>query len=1284
LFFIAVSVLSLHHLYLLAYNVHHGQLNSAHAIAMPQNICQPMRPNIFNLARSPLEGFNLIDASAGTGKTYTICGLVLRLLLEKELPIEQILVVTYTEAATEDLRDRIRQKLRQALDAINTPPGDDEFLQEYIANLKDCKAAAQRLSEALRSFDAAAIYTIHGFCQRTLIENSFESNTLFDTELITDDSNIIKEIVEDFWRRNFSSSSQLFSQYAASKLTPDALHDFLIPFMPHPFLKFIPDIEFASGCNQHSDTEAEYLQSYRTVCQAWAAARHEVSLDLLQSQVLNRAIYKKASIPVIINYMDDMAAACLPSPRLFDRFVLLTGSRITSGTKAKKTPNILPFYQLCENLVLVRNNLLTQYDRCLLALKKRLLDSFRDELALRKARDNVFSFDDLLQKLHKALSGPGGSAFARTVARKYPAVLIDEFQDTDPLQFEIFKSLYTERSLLFLIGDPKQAIYSFRGADVFTYMDAAADSPLAHHTLGVNHRSTPKLIKAVNAIFCRAQKPFIFEAISFQPVNAAPKKNPEYLTIDGKQREPFILWYLGRIAEPGGGIPASPRKNPRITKTAARSRIISQVAAEVCRLLNLASENRIRINGRKLLPGDIAILVRKNDEARKMQQALTELYVPSVLHSSDDLFASEEAQELSLLLNAIAVPNNIRRVKSGLLTRFIGLQANVINQLQVNCPESEGIIEGWLTKFRTYHTLWTRYGFIQMFWALIRENRVRQRLLASENGERSLTNILHLAEILQQETANKGLNMTGLIGFLHERLASHQGQNIEHQLRLESDEDRVRIVTIHKAKGLEFPVVFCPFTWEGLRSETKRGCLFHLQDAGEKTALVFDAGSPELEKHLQRARQEEMAENLRLLYVALTRAVHRCYLFWGPFNGAETSAPAYLLHQGPVENTASAPAVETENTLMQKVAARFLELSDHEILTDLQDLAAASQGTIRISGAEELLKICLQRKAEQAIQLRYRKFTGVIASDWRISSFSSLTASRSIVTEGSQALQDKVLDRDEIHAGLPIATAQPEEKNKAFDIFSFPHGARPGIFLHELLEQADFSNEHPVQESVIYEKLRYFGYEASWYPVIAQLLENLGNVLLHNDFPDLKLSNVPRAACLHELEFYFPHSRLTPDAIKRIFCRQELHGTYVEGAAGMGRQLDRLRFAPARGYMRGFIDLVFEFENKFYLVDWKSNFLGFSIANYRQDKLAESMLSGFYFLQYHIYCLALHLYLQKRLPGYRYESHFGGVFYVFLRGIKQNLGPDYGIFHDLPDLSTIKTLHAKFLAGETT
>ncbi len=743
---------------------------------MSKTSCQPTRPNTFDLAHGPLEGFNLIDASAGTGKTYTICGLVLRLLLEKNLTIEQILVVTYTEAATEDLRDRIRQKLRQALDAINTPPSDDEFLREYLANPADYPEAALRLSEALRSFDRAAIFTIHGFCQRMLLENSFESNILFDTELITDDSHIIKEISEDFWRQNFSHSSHLFSQYAVEKLPPDALQDFLKPFIPHPFLKFIPDIEFASGCNHLSDIEIEYNETYITVCQEWTAARLEVSHDLLQSQALNRNKYKKASMPVIISEMDNMAAACLPSPHLFDKFLQLTSSRITSGTKTKETPNILPFYVFCENLVLARNKLHARYDRCLLALKKRLLDSFRHELTLRKARDNVFSFDDLLQRLHKALSGIEGSSFARTLAQKYPAALIDEFQDTDPLQFHIFKTIYNEHSLLFLIGDPKQAIYSFRGADIFTYMDAASSSPLAHHTLGVNHRSTPELVKAVNTIFSRTKNTFIFDAISFHPVSAAQKQNPEYLTIDGQQEEPFILWYLDRVSASGNDTPSSHQKNPGISKSAARNRIISQVAAEVCRLLNLASENRACINDRKLLPGDIAILVRKNDEARKMQQALTELSVPSVLHSGDDLFASEEAREMSLLLSAIVKPSNLRRVKTALLTRFIGLQANVIALLQANTPESEKIIEHWLTKCKTYHELWTRYGFIQMFWSVMRENQVRQRVLTSENGERSLTNILHLAEILHQEAVKQGLNMTTLLGYLHDRLASNHGK----------------------------------------------------------------------------------------------------------------------------------------------------------------------------------------------------------------------------------------------------------------------------------------------------------------------------------------------------------------------------------------------------------------------------------------------------------------------------------------------------------------------------
>jgi exodeoxyribonuclease V beta subunit len=1250
---------------------------------MPRASNHATRTKDFDLASSPLKGFNLIDASAGTGKTYTICNLVLRLLLEKDLSIGQILVVTYTEAAAEDLRGRIRQKLQQALAAATTHPAGNDFLQEGPAGTAYHNEAEQRLSEALRSFDEAAIYTIHGFCQRMLLENSFESNTLFDTELVTDDSYIIKELIEDFWRRTFSQNSTLFSHYADAKLTPDKLYDFLNPFIPHPFLHFIPAVEFLSDSSHLSNSETEYVAAYGTVCRAWPAARNEVQNDLLYSQALKRNIYKEKSMPGLISAMDDMAAADRPSPHLFDTFILLSANKITAGTKTQETPNILPFYKHCEELVQTQKKLLFQYDRYLLALKKRLLDTFRHELSLRKAKANVFSFDDLLRRLHEALSGPTGRAFARTLAQKYPAALIDEFQDTDPLQFAIFRAIYREDSLLFLIGDPKQAIYSFRGADIFTYMDAAAASPLAHHTLGVNHRSTPSLVKAVNTLFCRPQNSFIFEAISFHPVAAAPRHNPEYLTINGVQEEPFILSHLAGESVSGEEAASPQGKNTKISKTAARRRIISGVAAEITRLLSLAAADRVHINAKKLLPGDIAVLVRTNNEARKMQEALTVLQVPSVLHSGDDLFASREAKEMSLLLGAIETPSSIRRVKAALLTRFIGLQPQAINLLQAGTPENEEILEYWLTQCRTYHDIWNRYGFMQMFWVIMRKNQVRQRLLAAENGERSLTNILHLAETLHRDAVSQGLNMAALQGYLHDRLAGHRSKNIEHQLRLESDEDRVKIVTIHKAKGLEYPVVFCPFTWEGSRITRKKGFLFHRQGENKKTELVFDAGSPDQDKHLQRALQEEMAENLRLLYVALTRAVHRCYLFWGRINGAETSAPAYLLHQGSSKTKDPEGDAPVHYDLLKKTADRFLGLSDPEVLADLHELAAASEGTIRISSGSELPETYVLDNKEKAVTLRQRKFNGAIARDWKISSFSSLTAMRSSVMQTTQTLHDGVPDRDAVPFPHLHAEKKTEQDVNKYDIFSFPYGTRSGTLLHEILEQADFTTEPAVAEHFIYKKLKHFNYDTGWYPVIIQLLNDLRNVPLHRNLPDLKLANVPQANCLHELEFYFPLALITPDAIKSIFGSKGLPGSAAANRALMTRQLDRLAFAPARGFMRGFIDLVFEFQGKFYLVDWKSNYLGSQSKDYSPDKLAESILSGFYFIQYHIYCLALHLYLEKRVPGYRYQEHFGGIFYVFLRGVNPELGPDYGIYHDLPALATMKKLNARFIADRT-
>jgi exodeoxyribonuclease V beta subunit len=1234
---------------------------------MPMKSLKPPQANTFNLARSPLEGFNLIDASAGTGKTYTICALVLRLLLEKCLGIEQILVVTYTEAATEDLRDRIRQKLRQALQALVNRKSEDPFLQEYLLLIADANEAKQRFADALRSFDGAAIFTIHSFCQRILLENSFESNSLFDTELVADDSYLLREIVEDFWRINFCQESDLFVQHVADRISPDVLHDFLSTFLPHPMLEFLPAFEPEDYCCNLSSIEQEYVAAYRSVCMAWQTARDEVTRDLYDSKALNRNTYRTGKIQSLLTGMETMAAACHPSPVLFDGFTLLTSSTIISRTKTNHTPNILLFYDLCEKLQLAQSVLLHQYDLCLLAKKKKLADTFRNEFNKRKERKNIFSFDDLLRKLHRALSGPGGASFARTVAGKYPAVLIDEFQDTDPLQLEIFTTICREHSLLFLIGDPKQAIYSFRGADIFTYMDTVFSSQLIRHTLDVNHRSIPSLVQAVNTIFSSATRPFIFDAIAFEPASTTRKEGQEFLTIDGRHEPPFIVWHVDKEGTAG--------TTQKLTKATARQTIIAAVAVEVTNLLALAAENRARLEGRKLMPGDIAILVRKNDEARKMQEALTACRVPSVLHSGDNLFTSREAREMALLLGGITAPRHLPRVKTGLLTRLIGLGAAEIDP---GSPNSESVIEKWLLRFRAYHEIWNHHGFIQLFWTIMAENQVRVRLLAEENGERSLTNILHLAEILHQEAVERGLNMTALLDYLHDRIAGEKGQNVEHQLRLESDADRVKIVTIHKSKGLEYPVVFCPFTWEGTRLSSAKSCLFHLHKKTDtKTKLIFDAGSSDLEKHLLLARQEELAENLRLLYVALTRAVHRCYLAWGPFKDAETSAPAYLLHQGDAE-----AALPTASNLITFVTQRYRSLTGAEIRADLDDLAGASCNTISIRPCPEITAVDLLQKEEAFIPLRSREFTGTIATDWRISSFSSLIADRSVPAGIFPVAQEIIPGRDDFSPEQIVQEETERPAKKTHDIFSFPHGAGAGTMLHELLEKIDFSaRAGETWENLVHQKLEQYGHDRAWGPALLQMLAHLANVSLLHKIPELQLSNIPASNCMHELEFYFPLARITPADMNSIFSIK----TSPCPSPGVGKfisqQMDRLTFSPVKGFMKGFIDLVFMFGEKYYLVDWKSNYLGPAAIDYHKDRLLDAMIPGFYFLQYHLYCLALHLYLGKRLSGYDYDTHFGGVFYIFLRGVDHRLGPDYGIFHELPALSMINVLTENLVAG---
>ncbi|MGA2957941.1 MAG: exodeoxyribonuclease V subunit beta, partial [Thermodesulfobacteriota bacterium] len=863
------------------------------------------------------------------------------------------------------------------------------------------------------------------------------------------------------------------------------------------------------------------------------------------------------------------------------------------------------------------------------------------------------SFDDLLIRLRGALDKTGGDDLAKAIRTKYRAALIDEFQDTDPIQYAIFKNVFGgEESILFLIGDPKQAIYSFRGADLFAYMRAAGHVD-SRYTLTKNWRSEPGLITAVNTIFSNGKNPFIYEAIPFEPSTAKERKDHEFLKINGKEEAPFHLWFVDaeKVAESG----------KPITKGRARELIPDAVAGEISRLLSLGKEGKARIGDRPLREADIAVLVRRNSEARLVQESLTALRVPSVLHSMGDLFETDESREMSRVLSAIGSPNHEPLLKVALATDMLGKRGEDLEKL----ARDEAEWEDWVVKFREYNELWEKRGFIRMFRYFLHKEKIRTRLLSFPDGERRLTNVLHLSEVLHQESSERKLEVVGLLKWLRQRRDPESPRLEEHQLRLESDANAVRIVTIHKSKGLEYPVVFCPFNWDGSKIEEKDEFLFHDPRDDWKLNLVLN---PEENPNRMLGEKEILAENLRLLYVSLTRAKNRCYLVWGRFNegkGREiysgTSALAYLLHS---------PDGSSED-IVEETRGKFEALTDTEILQTVKGLARSAKGAIQLSDIPESPGKQQILVTESGKDLFFEEFSGHIRRDWRIASFSLLVSAHE---RGGERPDHAAIDLPDYDQGINLEETIPEQEPSG--IFAFPRGARPGTLLHDIFEQIDFSGKDMSSiKEVVAGKLREYGFEMHWQETIYDMIGKVLAVPLQSGENGLTLSRIGMKDRLSELEFYFPLEPITPKKLKTVFAE---HGV-SEITGDFPSQIGNLNFLPAQGFMKGFIDLIFQSQGKYYLVDWKSNFLGSRVEDYGKKALLREMKENFYILQYHIYALALHQYLKNRIRDYDYEKHFGGVFYVFLRGVNPEKGPEFGIYRDLPGKGLIAALSRELI-----
>ncbi|PZX90205.1 exodeoxyribonuclease V subunit beta [Klebsiella pneumoniae] len=1162
--------------------------------------------------RLPLIGERLIEASAGTGKTFTIAVLYLRLLLglggeaayPRAISVEELLVVTFTEAATEELRGRIRSNIHELRIACLRGESDNPLYSALLAEIADKDDAAKTLLLAERQMDEAAVFTIHGFCQRMLSLNAFESGMLFEQQLIEDESRLRYQACADFWRRHC---------YPLTRDIAAVIHD--VWKGPRDLLKSLdrwlqgeaPQLKSPPAPNETlAERHQQIIARIDSLKQQWREQVGEIE-GVLENSGLDRRKFNRGNQGKWMEKVNAWAQEETLSYQLPDALEKFAQSFLLERTKAGGEPPVHPLFSAVESLLA---SSLTLTDLVL----ARAMVEIRDAVAREKRRRGELGFDDMLGRLDEALRGDSGETLASAIRQRFPVAMIDEFQDTDPQQYRIFRRIWRRQpeTALLLIGDPKQAIYAFRGADIFTYMKARGDVA-AHYTLDTNWRSSPGMVGSVNRLFSLSDNPFMFHEIPFLPVKAAAKNKGLRFTVDAADVPAMNVWLM-----PGDTVGSGDYQT-----------FMAQLCATQIRdWLSAGQRGRALLwrgeTSRPVQASDITVLVRNRLEAAQVREALQTLGIPSVyLSNRDSVFETLEAQELLWLLQAVLAPERENTLRSALATSMFGLTALDIENLNQDEQAWDALVE----EFSEYRQIWRQRGVMPMLRALMTARHIAENLLATRGGERRLTDILHISELLQ-EAASQLESEHALVRWLAQHIAEPDSNAASQQMRLESDKHLVQIVTIHKSKGLEYPLVWLPFI---ARFRKQDQAFYHDR---ETFAAVLDLGQDEAS--LELAEAERLAEDLRLLYVALTRAVWHCSLGVAPLSSRKSgnsdfhlSALGWLLQAGEAMDAAG-------------LAARLADFCHGDI-------------ALQIPGELDLTP--WQAPAATIPRLSARELQRRIADDWRVTSYSGLQQ------HGFSGGQDLLPRLDVDAAGVGEVVEEPQ-----LTPHQFPRGAAPGTFLHSLFEELDFTQ--PVPEGWMAEKLQLSGFDAQWAPVLTDWLGGVLKTRLPG--PDIALNQLAARDKQMEMAFYLPIAQLlTAERLDALIRQYD----------PLSADTPPLDFRQVRGMLKGFIDLVFRHEGRYYLLDYKSNWLGEDREAYTRPAMEQAMRAHRYDLQYQLYSLALHRYLRHRLADYDYDRHFGGVIYLFLRGMDGQEGGQ-GIFTTRPVRPLIDGLDQLF-AGET-
>jgi len=1198
----------------------------------------------------PLTGVRLIEASAGTGKTWTIAALYVRAVLGHEsaralLP-PNILVVTFTEAATQELRERIRLRLVEAARAFRAGHAEEPFLADLLlAYAPDAHAGcARRLELAAQWMDEASIFTIHGWSQRMLTQHAFGSGHAFAQTLEPDESELLAECVRDYWRHAFYPlDERQVAAVLAEWKTPDALMQSLRPLLgsAETVLRVNGEtLDVADVGALFAELKAwedESTRRFTVVSDAWSGDVDRIEnliRDAVRSKALKNNIHQPASLERNLAGVRQWLSTGDPGAVDVARY---GSTRLDAATSKGNSRPEHPAFGAVEHW--------SEWQAGRPSLRFALLADavawVRERFAAQKRSRAQIGFDDLLTRLDRALASDAGDDLAQTIRQQFPLALIDEFQDTDTLQYRIFRRIYGDAAEagLLLIGDPKQAIYAFRGADIHTYLSARAEAMAPHYSLDTNHRSTEGMVAAVNALFGRGEHHasgafhFVDKGLPFVPVKARGRR--ERFVVQGEDQPALQLWLLDDEAPVGVRL--------------YRDQMANACATQIVHLLTSAAEGAagfVDAEGRftALKPADIAVLVRSHAEASEIREALAARRVRSVfLSDRDSVLEGIEAHDVLLWLRAVAEPASDGAMRAALATRTLDLGYGELEKL--NLDERHWEFRG--QQMFELRDTWRRGGVLAMLHRLLHVFDLPSRLLGLAGGERALTNLLHLAELLQQSAATIE-GEQALIRHLAERIAdttSHKGD--DQIVRLESDDDLVRVITIHKSKGLEYPLVFLPFACAGGGLRPGQGYRYH-----DGTSLQLElmsashSGAGDAVRDAKDAAERaSLQEDLRLLYVAVTRARHACWIGVAPVCQNTSKKPQ--LHRGALGHLLTGGK----------------EIDNGEIEGLLRSLASG-EPAIAVDYMPAPDDRAYVPPAEHDAPMPAREARRARAEPWWIASYSALRYADNEAPAPETASDDVIVEYTAEVAVAPL---------DATTIHAFERGAEAGTFLHDLLEWiagegfATIAADPARLRDTVARRCERRGWESYIDLLTDWLMLLLDTPLPLPDGAQVALRSLDDPARYRaELEFLFEAHGVDTLALDRIVREYTLDGETRPALAA-----DRVN-----GMLKGFIDLIIEHDGRWYVADYKSNWLGTDESAYTPAAMRRSILDSRYELQYALYLLALHRQLRARLgDDYDYDTHVGGAVYLYLRGID---GQGHGVHVERPAKAMIEALDALF------